>query len=62
MDKGDNEMISGTVHRSEMAVGNPGNPQLGDSLMKVERPIIISQQVRKEKGKDGGRKIYYLFI
>ena len=37
-DKSDNEMISGAVHRYPgiclTAEANPGNPQLGDSLMK----------------------------
>ena len=37
-DKGDNEMILGTVHRSPSiyltAEENPGKPQLGDRLMK----------------------------
>ena len=37
-DKGDNEMIPGALHRSPgiffMAEETPGEPQLGDSLMK----------------------------
>ena len=45
-DKGDNEMIPGTVHRSPgiypIAEENPGKPQLGDRLTKVVRPIIVS--------------------
>jgi hypothetical protein len=37
-DKGDNEMISGAMHRSPgiclTAEENPGEPELGDRLMK----------------------------
>ena len=44
--KGDNEMIHGAVHRSPSIYltteENPGNPQLGDSLMKVVRLVIAS--------------------
>ena len=36
--KNDNEMIHGAVHRSPYSWGNPGKPQLVDSLIKVVRP------------------------
>ena len=42
----DNEMIPGAVHRSPgiylSAEENPGNPQLGDQLMKTLRSVIAS--------------------
>ena len=46
-DKGDNEMIPGVVHRTPgihcKAEENPGNPQLGDRLMKIVRPVSSLQ-------------------
>ena len=48
-DKGDNELIPGTLHRSSgiylMAEENPGKPLLGDRLMKVVRPFMASNGV-----------------
>ena len=48
-DKGDNEMILGTVNRSLgiylPAEENPRKPQLGDRLMKPVRPVIASNEV-----------------
>ena len=64
IDKGDNEMILGTVYRSPgiclTAEENPRKPQLGDSLMKgAVRPVIasngvgrIAQHVRKGEGRN----------
>ena len=46
---GDNEMLSGAMHRSPgiyfTVEGNPRKPQLGDRLMKVVRPVIASNGV-----------------
>ena len=70
-DKGDNEIISGAVRRSSgiylTAEETPGKSQLGDRLMKAERPVIASnwtpylpmndpQLVRKGVGRKEGRK------
>ena len=43
-ERGNNEMIPGAVHRSPgiclTVEENPGNPQLGDRLMKAVRSVI----------------------
>ena len=48
-DKSDNEMIPGVVHRSSgiyfTAEENPGESQLGDSLMKAVRPVTTSNGI-----------------
>ena len=48
-DKGDNQMILGTVPRSPgmylIEEENPGKPQLGDRLMMDVRPVIVSNGV-----------------
>ena len=45
-DKGDNEMISGAMHRSPdiylTAEENPRKPQQGNCLTKAVRPVIAS--------------------
>ena len=45
----DNEMILGAVHRSPgiylSAEENPGNPQVGDHLMKAVLSVISSDGV-----------------
>ena len=48
-DKGDNEMILGTVHRSLgiylTTEESSGKTKLGDRLMKAVRPVIASNGV-----------------
>ena len=66
-DKGDSEMIPGAVHRSPgiylTAEENPGQPQLGDRLMKNVRQVITSNELGRiaqhdregERRKEGNR-------
>ena len=48
--KGDNEMISGTVHRYPgMYLTDEENSQLRDSLIKAVRPVIASNGILTSK-------------